>query len=93
MLLLLLASCSVKPDRETRAERRVQRETAASAHIAQPPTQREHEMAHGSLVVVEVPVTDGYGGLDRQQCFVWRDAQFKTANITCPARETFVGNN
>ena len=90
LLLVLLASCSVKPDADDRAERRAKREAAAAAHVAKPPTAREHAMENGALVVLDVPTTDGYSK-DRQKCFVWRDSQFRTANITCPSREVYIG--
>lgn len=91
LVCLLLAACSNdRPSDEARAERRAKREAAAAAYVAQPPVAKEHELAKGALVVLDVPVTDGYGSTERQKCFVWRDSQFKTANITCPSREVVI---
>jgi hypothetical protein len=91
LLVLVLVACSNdRPSDAARAQRRSEREAKAAAFVTQPPTSREHAMGTGSLLVVEVPVTDGYGSTERQQCFVWRDSAFKTANITCPSREVVI---
>lgn len=90
LVCLLLAACSDTPSDASRAERRAKREAAAAAFIAKPPTAQEHTLDKGGLVVLDVPVTDGYGGMERQKCFVWREPGI--ASISCPSRETYISN-
>ncbi len=89
-LLLLLAACSDVPSDAARAERKAKRQAAAAAHVAKPPSVQAHELTGGSLLVINVPVVDGFGGTESQQCFVWRDTAFKTSSMTCPSREVVI---
>jgi hypothetical protein len=34
---------------------------------------------------MEIPVADPDGETWIQHCFIWRDAEFKTASMQCPA--------
>ena len=53
--------------------------------LAKTPTPRVYQIDGNDLLVVKIPLKDPYsGGLDVQTCFVWRDATYRTATITCP---------
>jgi hypothetical protein len=84
LLLVAVAGCSPsdapKVPRETR-EARIKRAQEAAA---QPPRVQRHAVAGGELLVLEVPVALPYGLVDMQHCFVWRDAEFRSASMTCP---------
>lgn len=44
---------------------------------------RSYRFDGSELKVIEVPVKDGSGFVDMQRCFVWRDAEFKSATLSC----------
>jgi hypothetical protein len=84
-LVLLVACSSERPADEVRAQRKAKKEAAAEAVLTQPPDVRQHQIKDGALVVIDVAVPDGYGGVERQKCFVWREPGI--ASMTCPSRE------
>ncbi len=46
--------------------------------------EKTHNMAHGQLVVIEVPIAGVKRITEHQTCFLWRDSEFKTASLQCP---------
>jgi len=82
LIALLLAGCSggepAKPVR-TKAQRLQDAELA----LSKTPVPRVYRMGGNELQVVEFPVADPGGWVERQRCFVWRDAEFRTASISC----------
>lgn len=78
----LLGGCegeSAKP----RVAIRKERIQAAEERLARTPQPRTYRYAEGELKVLQVPVADGLGFVEQQQCFVWRDLELKTASISC----------
>jgi hypothetical protein len=79
---LLLVSCSQEAPRvanRTPAERAV----LAEKKLAVPPVPRTYPVGQNELVVVDVPVADGQHFVDRQRCFIYRDAEFKQSTMSC----------
>lgn len=69
-----------KPDRpKARAER-------IDAQMAKPVPSRAWRIGEHELVLIEAPASNGVSVV-RQQCFVWRDAQFRTASLSCSSVE------
>jgi hypothetical protein len=85
-LLLLLCSCSGQPEHSASREQKMAERRAKAERLAkQPPKQITYRFDNGELVVIDI-ATVGDGGLqDSQKCFLWRDAEFKTASLQCPS--------
>lgn len=83
--LLWLAACSDSPPdtQAARAERRAKRLQASEVQLSKTPIPRTYRYTDGELRVLQVPVPDGSGFVEQQQCFVWRDLEFKTSSISC----------
>lgn len=79
--LLLLAACSPEPPRP--AADRAARAAQADAALAKTPVPRTYHIDGHELLVIDVPSRDGLR-VETQRCFLWRDAEFKTATMTCP---------
>lgn len=64
---------------------RQQRIADIDAKLNSGPTQRSYKVAGGEFKVIDAPVS-GFGGLTvrNQQCYIWRDNEFKTASLACP---------
>lgn len=64
---------------------RQQRTADTEARLNNGPTQRTYKVAGGEFKVLDAPVS-GFGGFTvrTQQCFVWRDAEYRTASLSCP---------
>ena len=80
--VLLLGSCSQetpKVSNRTPAERAAR----AEAKLAVPPVPRIYPVGKNELVVIEVPVADSSHFVEKQRCFVWCDAEFKQATMSC----------
>ncbi len=75
------ADAAVDPASAKRAAR-VQR---AQELAAQPPKVTRHRMESGELQVIEVPTVGAGGFADSQRCFLWRDSEYRTATMQCPA--------
>lgn len=56
---------------------------AADAILSKTPVPRSYRIDGNELKVIDVPIKDGSGYLDNQRCFVWRDAEFKSATLSC----------
>jgi hypothetical protein len=67
------------------AQRRQQRQAQTAADLNAAPAVREIVTPHGTLLEMRVP-TDPFalGIVEHQLCYVWRDAQMRTASISCP---------
>lgn len=57
--------------------------------VATPRAPAQHVTRFGDHEIrqLDLPVSDGYGGTEYQRCFVWRDAEFKTATLSCPSEQ------
>lgn len=85
-LCAAVVACSeAKPQgsRSTRQERIAGAERAVSAT----PEPRTYRIDGHQLLVLDFPVKDSAGFLDRQRCFVWRDAEYRTASLSCTPGE------
>lgn len=51
----------------------------------QPATAIVHKVDAGEIIMVTVPTGGNERATDQQHCFVWRDAEFKTATLSCPS--------
>lgn len=83
----LLAGCA-DDDINTAAARKVhteKRQAKAEAALSKTPVPRTYSLQGNQLQVVEVPVADGFGFVEMQRCFIFRDQEFKQATMSCPA--------
>lgn len=83
-LAVSLAGCTenapVKPVK-TRASRVADAETV----VSKTPVPRTYRINGNELLVIDVPTRDSLGFVENQKCFVWRDAEYKSASMQCPA--------
>lgn len=81
---LVLVGCSPGNDpAEARKARQLQRQEASEAVLSKTPDARTYRYDGNELKVIEVPVRDAAGFVDIQRCFVWRDAEFRSAALSC----------
>jgi hypothetical protein len=59
---------------------------ARSQPSARTPEPRSYRFDGNELKIIDVPVKDASGFLDLARCFVWRDAEFRTASLSCGTR-------
>jgi hypothetical protein len=78
----LLGGCGDAEPAKPKVTRK-QRIEAAEIELGKTPPARTYRYADGELRVLEVPVKDITGDIERQRCFVWRDAEFRTAAVSC----------
>jgi hypothetical protein len=87
--LAALVGCDDAPTKSDRAamksnrEARVQRAQDQSART--PPKVTRHKVGDNELLRLDVLTPDELGFIETQHCYVWRDAEFRTASMTCPA--------
>lgn len=83
-VIMALAGCN-NSVAEKPVKTRQQLVAETGARLNKGPVLRTHKVDGGEIKVVDVPVS-GFGGLisRNQQCFVWRDAEYKTASLSCP---------
>lgn len=79
LVCALLVACSDTPERSVR----VNRKQAAQSLADQPPKRSVYRFESGELTVLDIATTVG-GYADSQRCFLWRDAEFRTASLQCP---------
>lgn len=86
-LILLVAVMVLAGCNNSVAEKPVktsqQRAAESEARLGKGPAKRSHNVDGGELKVLDVPVSGGITARN-QQCFVWRDAEYRTASISCP---------
>lgn len=87
ILCLFLIGCDSSPPKQAANGRAQRAERIKKAELAaqQPPKVTRHRLESGELLVLDVPVVLSQGVLDATRCYVWRDAEFKTASLQCPA--------
>jgi hypothetical protein len=93
-LPFVLASCSGDDPaarKQLLQERQAKREAKAQQVIERGPGVYTHQVERNQLLVLDVPVSED-GFVERQKCFVWRDAEYKSATMTCPSREVHLGS-
>lgn len=78
----LMGGCGDAEPAKPKATRK-QRLEAAEVQLGKTPQPRTYRYGDGELRVLEVPVSDGSGFVERQRCFLWRDEVLKTASISC----------
>jgi hypothetical protein len=77
---LVLAACSEAAVPPKDAPRRAQVDITAKPDV------RVHRFDDGELRVLEMPVHVTRGGfVERQTCFLWRDLEYRTTSLQCPA--------
>ena len=79
-VILLAAGCSDSPQEKPRVQRKVD----AQALADQPPKRKTYQFEEGQLVVLDIATVGPRGVADSQKCFLWRDAEFRTASLQCP---------
>lgn len=85
-LPLLIAAAIVGGCNSEAAKPRTSRQEridAAEIQVAKTPAPRTYRYQDGELRVLQVPVADEYGIVVQQPCFLWRDAEFRTASLQC----------
>jgi outer membrane biogenesis lipoprotein LolB len=83
---LLLVGCSQAAEHETTPRLTAADRKAFSEHAKSlPPDTHTYQVQGNQLLVVDVPVDGTAKRVESQKCFVWRDQEFKTASIQCPA--------
>lgn len=86
LVLLLFAGsllgCSDAPAGNQKRSAQDRRE-AAEAAFAKTPQPRSYRFDGNELKIIDVPVKDSSGFIDSQRCFVWRDAEFRSATMSC----------
>lgn len=81
---LVLAGCSGGTPDDSKVAKKAARKVASEQAAAQPPKQRVQNIDGHQLITVETTiVNDGFAEV--QRCFIWRDAEYKTASMQCPA--------
>lgn len=78
----LLGGCGDAPAQKpyrTKAQRLQDAEIA----VSKTPVPRTYRLVNGELQVIEFPVKDAAGWLDIQRCYVWRDAEYRQASLSC----------
>jgi hypothetical protein len=82
--LMALPGCS---DSTAKPRRTAQdRQQAAEAALSRTPVPRTYRFDGNELKIIDVPVADSAGFVDIQRCYVWRDAEFRTATLSCGAQ-------
>lgn len=82
---LLLTGCGKAADKAPSKAAQAMRASVAE-QVARGPASQSHRVGKsGELVVLQVPLATANGLLvETQQCFVWRDTEFRTASMSCP---------
>lgn len=78
----LLVSCE-QHEKPATVKRQGNKERADRLMAEQPPVTRQ-QVSGGELLVIESRHRDG-NIVESQRCYVWRDAEFKTTSMSCPA--------
>lgn len=88
-LVLAVASCSNRDaDKDARQAARVKRQQAALAKLDGPLQQRSWKVGQHEVVQLDVPSADRFGFVEKRRCIVWRDAEYKTASLSCDSRDS-----
>lgn len=59
---------------------------AIPLQVVQPsPQVIEHDVKGNAALVMQLTTVDDLGLAHKQRCFVWRDAEYRTAALSCPA--------
>ena len=89
LIALLLVGCSDKP-KPDRAARKQERIEAAKVIVKRTPQPKTYRIDGHQLIMVELPESDDQGYIEAHKCFIWRDAEYKTATMSCPnAQEAY----
>jgi hypothetical protein len=83
-LAIIVVACTEAPANEVKVPIE-QRRAAAEAALAKTPVARTFDVGEHQLLVFEAPVGSFHGRVEYQTCFVWRDREFKSATLQCPA--------
>ena len=60
------------------------------AKLSAPPASRVLQVGNNQIVVIDMTLESGLGPTlaAGQRCYVWRDAEYKTASLSCPQEES-----
>lgn len=81
---VVLVACDKKPTAQEARQQRAIQDAQRVAAINKPLAPRVLQAGTHELVVVEVPSATHKTLVSKQLCYVWRDAEFRTASISCP---------
>jgi hypothetical protein len=87
LLLLALSGCKDAPADNKQAKKQAMKEQAKLV-VSKTPQPRTYNFDGHQLVVVDIPSADEAGYVEVQKCYVWRDVEFKTSSISCPAEQS-----
>lgn len=82
LLVCTLSACGPSKKEQEDVARWREESEAVAAMVKAPVEPRIVQVGEHQLVVVEVPFSE-FGLLNQQRCFVWRDAEYKTASLSC----------
>ncbi|WP_449574546.1 hypothetical protein [Methylibium petroleiphilum] len=83
-MAVLLSGCDRGPSKEELKQHSEKRRADVAAALAGPLQPRTIKAGAHEVIVIEVPYSEFGRIVSRQRCFVWRDAEFKTATMSCP---------
>lgn len=81
-VIVFLAGCG-DPKPKGRLQPDPKRVALMEKQLDGPAKSRAYAVGANQLFVVDVPVQSGRVFVERQRCFVWRDAEFKTSSLSC----------
>lgn len=84
---LALVACERQPTPSERTATEAKRIASDAAFLRQLEEPRVLQAGAHQVVVLEVPQLESGVLRSVQRCFVWRDAEFKTAAMSCPGQD------
>lgn len=81
---ILISGCGEVSSEKPRKTRKDRLE-AADAVLNQTPEPRTYRIDGNELKVIEVPTSGVAGYVSTQRCLVWRDTEFRSVTMSCPA--------
>jgi hypothetical protein len=88
-----LGACDREPEKQRAAQlvERHQAQAKAKLKADAPITPRALQVGNHELLVIEVPSVEFGSFVSSQRCYVWRDAEFRVATMSCP-HEAAIGS-
>lgn len=85
LVAALVAGCTNKPDESEKAARKAARIQRDESKLTEPIKALRHAAGPHEILSLSVPFKNEIGMVERQTCFVWRDAEYRTTNMQCTA--------